>query len=182
MASFSEQYLAALVANAAYVNFAGLNPTHSLPLDELQLRNRLIDKGRYSDKEAEDFAKKFEVVAVYSDGLTTGFQGIALRERDLNAGEPAGFGRTPGRIWIAFRGTETSLTGTLQDLAADVQLTLGLAIDQLGSLEKFMAKLAAPVASGGYGLLSAGTQVNFAGHSLGGHLAQMAALKYPQYQ
>lgn len=179
MATFSEQYLAALVANAAYVDFSGLNPTTSTPLSDLLLIDKLR-RERFSQKEAEAFEKKFEVVAVYSDGLTSGFQGIALRERALADGEPAGFGRTPGRIWVAFRGTEEGL-GAVLDMRANLQLILSRARVQRASLKDFIESLETSVASGGYGLLTGSTKVNFAGHSLGGHLAQLATMEYPQY-
>jgi hypothetical protein len=166
MSTFQEQYDAALLAHAAYLNFPGVSTPGSGAITGSFLKAILIavdEHGtvRFTEEQADYFVSRFKVVA-FRDSGDTSFQAAVFQ--DL-----APSGPDAGRLTIAFRGTEDRA-----DVGQDLALALlGAAITQEKDSEEFLADLRS-TGTGGFGLITAGMQVNFAGHSLGGHLAYHA--------
>lgn len=126
MTSIFEQYYGNLLADAAYVDFGLVGPGQQV--SGVDLERALTLSERFTPQQAKAFAERFDVVATADIGS---FQAVTFRERPIAAeprdgllGETAGFGREPGRLWVACRGTEPPFSEPADLLWADVWLTL----------------------------------------------------------
>jgi len=157
-----QAYINALLSAAAYAKWDG-------PVSDIDAT--LSSKG-FTDEQIARFKEDYTEngqVAYFDDTFPNGFAGVVFINR--NTGE-----RT-----VSFRGTEPTDLG---DLFNDLLLAVGLQsfadfldFGQNDSTEAFLTAAGLVDSSGN--LLAELNTVDFVGHSLGGHLAIMAAYKYP---
>ncbi|TNF33469.1 MAG: hypothetical protein EP312_09290 [Gammaproteobacteria bacterium] len=164
----SKIYLSALLADAAYVDLYN---------DQVgDIVNSLINRD-FSEAQAEFYLKNFK--ATHKADALSGLDAFVLTA-------PSG-GTT-----VAFRGTEFNFgssgdaLSSLMDILNDGSLAVGLQfladffrIGQASSVDRFL-KNAGLITDDGQVVAAYKGQVTFAGHSLGGHLALLAAYKYPE--
>ena len=155
-------YDASLGAFSSYAN---------LHVDDLsEVKSDLLELGYY-EFQAEDFINRFPV----QEGInhSSGLDAFVLNDPS-------------GGLTVAFRGTEVGLNlNSLRDLLNDAVLATGTShiadffnVGQVAAIDQFLINA---------GLIDEQRQVNpayigeitFTGHSLGGHLALIAAYKYP---
>ena len=168
MATYTELYDNALLSTAAYLDFAELDsPGAELAGDPLRDALRRPDRHgqvRLTLRQAQYLAAKYSAVAYRDVGGVTDLQAVVFRSNGSDPADPEA-----GRLTLAFRGTEGP-----GDLVNDgLVVLLGRAWRQTAALDAFIADLRR-TSPGGFGLIQAGTAVNLAGHSLGGHLVHYA--------
>ena len=194
MDDLARQFVAAELSVLSYsrdlaLRASELDPGTSLSVDDF--RAALLndsDPGRdHSARSAVDFTKRYEVVAgVESSPETSGFQATLFRRipefsspEGVDPGTPAG---TPSvfesvadgqsEYVLALTGTEFEVDPLLDLVIADGLIGLtGVASSQLPALESFLDSIDQIVGD---------SQVEFVGHSLGGHLAMLAAAARPE--
>jgi len=152
-------YNEALLAAAAYINWND-------PLDE-NINKALSDKG-FTEQQIIEFRATYKV-DYFDDTELNGFAAVVFTNINTN------------EITVSFRGTEPT---DADDFANDLLLALGVqsiadyfSIGQNDSVESFL--LAAGLVDVNGSPVGEFNSVNFVGHSLGGHLALVAAYKYP---
>ena len=164
----SKTYIAALLADAAYVELFG-GSTKDLPG---LLANRYFTKAQI-----QYYLDNFQ--AIFGANELSGLDAFVITDPS---------GGTTG----AFRGTEYNFgssgdaLSSLMDILNDGSLAVGLQfladffrIGQASSVDRFL-KNAGLITDDGQVVAAYKGQVTFAGHSLGGHLALLAAYKYPE--
>lgn len=171
MSTMVQQFDAALLADAAYLNFP-LSPGEVLSGQFLINALRVPQGGtpRLTLAQAQYIADHYDLVAVEPDGVGD-FQAVVFKDKRVADGQP-------GQFVLAIRGS----AGAQDFLSADVQLSLvGRALSQNYAMYGFISRLRTPVSEGGYGLFTDMPQLDVTGHSLGGHLVQRLAAEHPEW-
>lgn len=177
--SVEQVYQNALLADAAYINFDNehLNDDGTIK-DTPDTEKLFLDRG-FTTEQFNKFIEKYQIykpeggeAAHQQNSLTNfGFAATIFEET------------TTHKLTVAFRGTEgDDAWNAPADLFEDIILALGLSSTvgeflQDGEIDDFLED--SGLASDGKATAGNINNVNFVGHSLGGHLTLMAAYKFP---
>lgn len=112
----------------------------------------------FTEKQADIFASRYEIIASTDDyfdsGSLSGMSAVIFYDEDTK------------RHILSIRGTEPY---DVRDLIADAQLSTGYTVVQVNALKEFYLRVVAE------GFISSTTKLDVTGHSLGGFLSQVFA-------
>ena len=153
--------LNAWMAVVAYKNFNQTGKTYEEILKEKS--GLLTESSDFTDKQAEEFVKRYQVKYQYADDIT-GFGATLFWDTEQN------------KHIVAIRGTEAT---SFKDILNDAFLGIaGVAYEQEIALESFYTRISTPKSKGGLGLLFTNEKIDVTGHSLGGFLTQVFTSKH----
>ena len=157
-------YQNALLANAAYIQF-GVTRGQI----DASFRTDFEEQG-FSSQQFSTFADRYDIVDHIDDSLT-GFSATIFFDKETH------------QKTVAFRGSDIENIGDVNDVFQDYLIAMGLSrvlgeigIGQNGAVDQFFIVNGLIDLDGN---AIAPQTVNFTGHSLGGHLATVAAYKFP---
>lgn len=169
-------YQAALLADAAYINFKkgkdywGSTGIIKPSINSKETADKFIEDRGFTQEQFEAFRKRYRIHH-FQGNTDTGFAGTVFKDTEND-----------DQLIVAMRGTEGLVDILGQDgaLATGVSLIVGQLL-QTGKINDFLKK-AGILDDEGNTVAEYHGKIKFVGHSLGGHLALVANYRYPELQ